>query len=446
MCKSLRFGSALSVLAAASMVGGCAAPQRMTGFGGRVEGSNIGAATRAAMAIQANDFQGAIPFAERAVESSPTDAGFRSLLGNAYFGAGRFASAEAAYRDSLAILSNQPQVILKLVLVQIAQGKNDEASSFLQAARDVLDPADYGLALALSGRGAEAIGVLEPAARLVSADARVRQNLALAYAFTGDWTAARTIAAQDVPADQLDARIQQWMALAKPARASDQVAALTGVSPAAADPGQPTRLALRAEPNRMGEVAPVAEAPAVAEATPQPAPVQEAPAPQYAEVAPVAPPMPAPEPAPAPVAVAAATVDFAPDFVAASAPEAVYSAPAPRPVVKAAAPRKAPTMRNASLPRPNGKSSAVVQIGAYGSPQRVAAAWNQASRRYSALRAYAPVSARFNSPKGVVYRLSVKGFASANEAGRLCASVKRAGGACFVRSVAGDTPVQMASR
>ena len=52
-------------------------------------------------------------------------------------------------------------------------------------------------------------------------------NLALAYAFTGDWTAARTIAAQDVPADQLDARIQQWMALAS-RRALDQVAALTG--------------------------------------------------------------------------------------------------------------------------------------------------------------------------------------------------------------------------
>ncbi len=35
---------------------------------------------------------------------------------------------------------------------------------------------------------------------------------------------------QDLAADQVDARIQQWMKLAKPARASDQVAALTGVA------------------------------------------------------------------------------------------------------------------------------------------------------------------------------------------------------------------------
>lgn len=439
MCNSLRFGTALSALAVASMIGGCAAPQKATGFGGRVEDSNLGAATKAAMAIQAENFAAAIPLAERAVSSSPTDAGFRSLLGNAYFGAGRFASAETAYRDSLAILSNQPQVVLKLALVQIAQGKNDAAVSFLEAARDVLNPADYGLALALSGRAGQAVAVLEPAARAVDADARIRQNLALAYAFSGDWAAARTVAAQDLPADQLDERIHQWMALANPARASDQVAALTGITPATVDPGQPNRLALRSESTRVAEVAQAAPQVAFNE-IPQPVPaLQEAPVPQYAEVAPA----PAPTPAPSPVAAAPA-VNSAPDFVAASAPEAVYVAPAP--VSRAAAPRKAPPVRNASLSRSNGKSTAVVQIGAYGSPQRVAAAWNQASRRFSALRAYSPMSARFNSPKGVVYRLSVKGFASASDAGRLCASVKRAGGSCFVRSVAGDVPVQMASR
>jgi hypothetical protein len=98
------------------------------------------------------------------------------------------------------------------------------------------------------------------------------------------------------------------------------------------------------------------------------------------------------------------------------------------------------------LPRANGKSTAVVQLGAYGSPARVAVAWNEAARRYAALRAYAPVSARFNSPKGLVYRLSVKGFGSASQAKNLCQSLRRAGGECFVRSVAGDAPVQLASR
>ena len=76
----------------------------------------------------------------------------------------------------------------------------------------------------------------------------------------------------------------------------------------------------------------------------------------------------------------------------------------------------------------------------------MSAAWNSAARRYSVLRGYSPVSARFNSSKGLVYRLSVKGFATPNEAKSLCVSVRRAGGSCFVRSVAGDLPVRLASR
>jgi len=57
-----------------------------------------------------------------------------------------------------------------------------------------------------------------------------------------------------------------------------------------------------------------------------------------------------------------------------------------------------------------------------------------------------PVTARFAGAKGTVYRLAVKGFNSDREAVNLCASLKRAGANCFVRSVSGDAPVQFASR
>ena len=87
-----------------------------------------------------------------------------------------------------------------------------------------------------------------------------------------------------------------------------------------------------------------------------------------------------------------------------------------------------------------------MQLGAYGSPQRVAAAWSNAARRYSMLRAYSPMSARFNSSKGLVYRLSVRGFGNSEQAKDLCVSLRRAGGSCFVRTVAGDVPVRLASR
>lgn len=450
MVNSLRFGPAFTAIAMASAIAGCAAPQSGVGsasrVGGKADPSNVGMAIRALAALNSNDFANAVIFAEKAVQNTPNDAGFRALLGNAYFGAGRFASAESAYRDSLSLASNQPNVVLKLALVEIAQGRNAEALSFLASARTMLEPADYGLALALAGQPQDAVVVLEAAARDANADARLRQNLALAHALAGDWTAARTIAEQDLSPDLVDARIQQWMTFAKPAGVADQIAALTGITPVASDPGQPTRLALREAPARTAEAAPVVAQPQVAQDIPPPQPEAVAPpAPQFAEVSA------APELAPAPVAAAEPQpVAEAIAIAAAAAPEApsafaAMAALTHKAQIKKPAKAAAPA-RRASLERPTGKSTAVLQLGAYGSPQRVAAAWNSAAKRYSMLRAYSPMSARFNSDKGLVYRLSVRGFGSPSEAKDMCAALRRAGGSCFVRSVAGDAPVNMASR
>ena len=446
MSKSLRFGPALSAIAAASIIGGCVAPQggprSASIFGGDVDKSNIGLATRAAAALAAEEYSKAVDLGERAVANSPKDAGFRALLGNAYFGSGRFGSAEAAYKDSLSLLSNQPQVVLKLALVQIAQGKTGDAVAFLEAARAVLDASDYGLALALAGELQRAVSVLDQAARETGADSRLRQNLALAHALSGDWVSARTIAEQDLAPNLVDARIQQWMAFAKPVRASDQVAALTGVKPALSDPGQPVRLALRGSDTRLASVQAPLPAP-----RPQATPVL---AQAAIPVAPIASLPPAPAFVPDAVAADPLMSEMAPPPPPPPPVRAVAPAPAriKAPVVRAAAfvPAKRPALRQASMPRGNGRSTAVVQLGAYGSPQRVAAAWAGASRRYASLRAYMPMSARFSGPRGTVYRLSVKGFASAGEANNLCSSLRRSGASCFVRSVAGDAPVRLASR
>jgi Flp pilus assembly protein TadD len=431
MTKPIRFGSTVSLVALATIIAGCAFPQSHANRASDTTATGeVGLATRAMAALASNNIPAAIDFAERAVEKTPDDATIRVLLGNTYFAAGRFASAEAAYKDALSLHVGQAQVVLKLALVQIAQGKTAEAGALLDSARYSLDPVDYGLALALSGRASDAIAVLEPAARVQGADARVRQNLALAYAFSGDWSNARAIAAQDVPADKLDGRIQQWMQLATPKRPSDQVAALVGVVPAAADPGQPVRLALNRGDTRAAEASVPAPAQQVTVALPPAEPVAvPTPAPGMAEADQLA-----PAPAPVPVAQAAAPPD-APAFAAV--------APAPPPVRKASV--RAP-FRNAAFRHSSGKSSAVIQLGAYASPQRVSAAWNIAARRHNVLKSYVPMSARFNSVKGPVYRLSVKGFASDREARLVCESLRRAGGSCFVRNVAGDAPVQFASR
>ena len=460
MSKPLQFGSAVSAIALAAMLSGCAASHEKTGFGGRTN-DNVGLATRALMALHSNDTATAIDLAERAVANTPDDAGFRAILGNAYFKAGRFASAEAAYKDSLTIYANQPQVILRLALVETALGKRDEAVSYLQAGRSVLDASNYGLALALAGRPQEAITILEAAARQPGADATVRQNLALAHGLAGDWTEARTIAAQDVPGNKLDARMHEWMLIASPTKASDQVATIVGIKPAADDRGQPTRLALRKTDTRLADTA-----------APAPAPVaQPAPQPQ-AQVADVAPPAPAPEPK---YVQASATTTPASEPVPAPAPEPVVAeAPAPTPVamiaaaakdvtvaaarevssvVEAVMPKKAaPAVhrarphRVAAARRPSGPGTPVMQIGSYRSPEQVTAGWHNLTQRYPALRAYLPSKARFDSPKGTFWRLSIQGFDNQRDAIARCEMLKSHGGKCFVRAYAGDAPVEIASR
>lgn len=466
MSKPLRFGTAISAIVVASMLAGCAASQVKTGFGGKAADVDVGVATRALAALNSNDIPMAIELGERAVAKDPQDAGFRALLGNAYFAAGRFGSAEAAYKDSLTIYSNQPRVILKLALVQIALGKSSEAIAFLDAAKGVLDPSDYGLALALAGRPGDAVAVLDAAAREQGADARIRQNLALAHALAGDWADARAIAAQDVPVDQLDARIQQWMQLAKPGKPGAQVAALVGITPAASDPGQPIRLALNQTDTRLAEAAPVAAPasvmapqPQMAQAVPVQAAPAPAPAPSFVEaVAPTAPvpamvqavaPAPAAQPAPRPVvAQAQAPAPLTMAMIAAAAPEAP-SAFAMFMPAKARPTAKPVRLHRAAAVAPRAQlrhGDSVMQLGAYRSAAQVSQAWSRLTQRYPALRGYFPLRARFDSPKGTFWRLSVQGFENEREAVLRCRALKDRGGNCFVRDFAGDRPVQIASR
>lgn len=432
MSRPLRFGSALSAIALALMATGCASPMAKRGFATNIDSSKIGLATRAQAALIAGDAITAVEFAERAVEHSPNDASFRLILGNSYFASGRFASAESAYRDSLSLKESQPQVVLKLALVQIAQGKTAQALAYLEAARGALDPADYGLALALAGQPHDAVAILDSAAREIGADARVRQNLALAHALAGDWTAARVIAAQDLSPDLIDTRVAQWMTLATSTRASDQVAALIGVTPAAADPGQPVRLALQhEEPSRLAQI--------IEQIVPQAA--------SQAQVEPVAEPVEFASYVP-PASAEPVVADYAPPI---SAELPAYVPPAdvePAPAIVAAAPvaPKAPPVRAAAKSAPARTAGVVVQLGAFSTAKRVESAWDLFAGRHASLRDYVPTSARFVSSDGPVYRLSVKGFASVGEAKTLCVSLRKQGKSCFVRQIAGDSPVRFASR
>src|SRR5512139_138885 len=321
MTKFNSSGTVLTAVSLIAMATACAGPgtnvRSASMFGGAVNSGELGLATRAQLALAANDVETAIPLAERAVERSPEDAGFRALLGNCYLAAGRFASTEAAYRDALSIFGKQPQVILKLALVQIALGKNDEAKLLLAESQGLLDPSDTGLALALAGDAQGAVALLEPVARAVGADSRTRQNLALAYAFSGDWEQARIVAAQDVPADQLDGRIQQWMTLAQPIGSSEKVAAFIGFRPVVGDPGQPVRLALHKDEAVRQAAVEAAPAP-----LPEVAPAEQLTASATVELPPVTP------AEPVVVAAAAPIAETPPPYVAPETVQLAESRPA----------------------------------------------------------------------------------------------------------------------
>ena len=404
---------------------------------------------QAHLAAQQNNLAAALSLAERAVELSPRDAGYRMLLGDLYLKNGRFLSAEAAFADVTTLDPGNHRATLRGALAQIAQGKQMAALVKLDRLVETASPADVGLAFALAGQPRRAIELLEPAARAAGATALVRQNLALSYALAGDWQKARITAAQDVAPGELDSRLQQWAALAKPASSYDQVAAMFNVRPVA-DAGQPTRLALAPLP----QAEPVALA--ALEAAPEAAPVAEPEAaPATYAAADVEVPLITVEPAPsttfdfetAPAAPAVETyaeaVQSLVDPVAPAATKAVaVAAEAPiRPFVTPK-PRRAAL---AAAPTITGAGRFAVQLGAFRTAEQVEKAWAQVHRRYSFARQ--PLSTMVKIPgKGTFHRLAIAGFASHDEASRRCTTIRAKGGACFVRATAGDAPVQWAAR
>lgn len=399
-------------------------------------------AAKAEQALKERDSVKAVIFAEGAVEFSPSNAGHRALLGQAYMLAGRFASAATSFRDALALDPSQGRAALSLALAETALGRMDSARDALGQARGNVADADYGLALALAGDVTGGLAVLEYAARAEGATSRTRQNLALGYAMAGRWKESQIVAAQDVPADQLLERMMKWAKFARPQAASDQVASLLGVHPAA-DSGQPARLALlpaAPEPVAVAAVIdrPVAEValPPVVVASAEPvtvmAPAPEASIPVIKPVAPVVPPkayVAAPAFNPAPVA------RLEPVMRKISLP-----ASKPMPVMQIAAVRPKP----ARVAKPG---NFVVQLGAFSSARAVEAAWTKVNGRSRHLGGYTPSSTIFRSAnRATMYRLSVGGFTTRAEAWMLCNEVKAKGGACFVRGTAGDAPMQWASR
>src|SRR6218665_1027901 len=227
---------------------------------GSAEGSNLAARTvagassnRADGGLSRGKLDRGVAKAEKAVAAKPADAALRLALGRAYLAAGRFESASVTFDDAIKLGDQSGPTALKLALALTASGQQQTALGVLEDWRDVIPASDLGLAFALVGEPGRGTAILVHALRGGENTAKVRQNLAYAYALDGRWAQARLMAAQDVPADQIDDRIGAWAMTVRPEAMQARVASVLGVTPRN-DPGQPQRLAL-AEPAAIAQLA-----------------------------------------------------------------------------------------------------------------------------------------------------------------------------------------------
>lgn len=420
-------GAALSALLLTGTVGVVShgiAPATATGrLDAKAEKKAAKNAAKASKALSRKQWDKAIRHAEQAVAIDGNDAGYRQILGSAYLRAGRFQSAAQTFADVLVLQPDSGAAALNGALAQIALGKWAEARTLLDSHEAAIPAADRGLALALAGDPTRAVSVLTEATRAPAADAKTRQNLALALALAGRWQEARVLIGLDMAPVEADQRIVQWAAFAQPAQASDQVASLLGVRPAS-DPGQPIALALN------GVVASQeTQAAATTMDAFMPGPAPEPTTQERAESAePVA-----AEPTPlVERQVAAQEVRF---------PVKEEARPA-APLIAAAAdykrsitPAAAVTESDAAAPTAKGKW--YVQLGAYDNAAVARDGWARALRRLPVIGGYKPAGMSAQVKGNRYYRLSVGGFARA-DAVALCRSYRVKGGSCFVRAQAGD--------
>ena len=420
----------------------------------------------------------AVQHAEAAVLAEPRNAAYRAMLGAAYMEAGRFQSAATTFADAMQLGDESPRTALSYALALTAAGDALGALSVLDDWRDDIPAADLGLAVALAGRPEQGAQILANALRAGENTPKVRQNLAYAFALGGNWLQARIMASEDVPADQVDARLSQWAAAARPDAQGVRVASLLGVQ-VAADSGQPAQLALANHPSieqlaaeaapeaapaealalsPTGELPPLAQTPPsqvelVAQADALPAPAPSAPASfeqAFATSAPTG---------ATPAQMLEAATRFVSNPVVQQAPAralaAADEAERPRRVTgRVAGNTVEPSPSRTAAPAPAAKSAGgdhLVQLGSFSTEAGAKRAWGIYAKRYPQLAQYDMVITQAVVRGKTYWRVSAGGFAK-SAASAMCSSVKAGGNGCIAWAESKPLPgavdrgVRMASR
>lgn len=404
--------------------------------------------SNAQVALQKGQTDKAIAHAEAAVLAEPRNPGFRALLGAAYMEAGRFQSAATSFGDALDLGNEDPRTVLSFALAKTALGEGKAAVQVLDDYAKLIDPADLGLAYALAGQPERGVHVLINAVRASEeATPKLRQNLAYTYALAGNWRAARVMAAEDVPADQLDARLTEWATMSAPEHFQQRVAAMLQVTPRM-DGGQPQQLALANFPSQdvmVAEAAAQGDVPVMAEA----APVAPAAAPQMA----VASPRPSFDEAFAtPVAAAPATASGI-RFVSTPVVQQLPARAEPRAGTRVAASSQRRMTGTLAAPVASDKSANthLVQLGAYDSKIEAQRGWTVLKGKFPQLKDHDVIITEAVVNGRTFWRVAAAGFGATSARG-MCGTVKSAGRGCFAYAASSppagavDRGVRLAAR
>ncbi|MGI8943935.1 MAG: tetratricopeptide repeat protein [Qipengyuania sp.] len=404
-------------------------------------------AAKASAAIEQGKVSQAVQHAEAAVLANPRDPYGRALLGSAYLQAGRFQSAAATLAEAIELGDRSQRTVISYALAEIAVGRPKFAVAMLDRNRDALDAADYGLAIALAGQPDRGANVLGKALKSGQNSAKMRQNLAYAYALQGDWRLARLMAEQDVPADKLGERMSEWARLASPEMYHLRVAELLGV-PVSEDPGQPAMLALANHPSidmlAAEAVTQDVAAETVAPTTPAFALAGELPAVQAAG-----------DPMQDESSFVQVAIDDSGEAALADAGLAnagdrirFVSNPVIQPVATHS-PRSlaASDSTPSSRPAPREAGSAFlaasgdyrVQLGSYFSMSDAQAAWKIFQRRHPELKDAEKIISKAKVNGKIYYRVAAAGYAKAS-AQQLCSLVKKGGSGCLAYAASSPLP------
>lgn len=447
MTRTKLIGLALSTALASGALAGCS--------GGVAPEARV-SAEKASEALAKGKADAAIRHAEAAVLAEPRSAQYRTALGAAYLQAGRFQSAEVSFAEAMELGDTSPKIVVSRALAQVALGQTEGAYGLLQQHAQSIDPADLGLAFALTGDPERGVKLLLSEMRGGQNTPKVRQNLAYAFALKGDWHLARQLVVEDVPADKVGERLGRWAVTASPGAETLRVANILNVEIARED-ARPASLALANFPDTPMLAAEAAATqlpkdvgPSIAVATMDAAgelpPVRGGTGSLAYSAAPAASSaVPAPLPAAKSAPSAAAPVAAAPAPRTASqaaAPVRMASAPVPAPATTRAAPAKpaaAPARTAPVASRQLQAGNHLVQLGSYTSEAGARAAWPIFQSRYPALKDRQPVITKAQVNGRTYFRVAAGNLAEGS-ARSLCSMAKAKGQGCIAYSSARPLP------